>query len=420
MIAEDPVKIVQVVTFDEDAGLRTVEVPKHLNLMKTLHVTDLNDERLTLQVYDEVEACYIGKPRQHLNHKEEKEALGNFTQMFESHKLFSSRNAAHEELIFLPGATIAHDELPPKLRSYCPANYRIQTFRYIEKNSHLVSESQSGEMILQDPEIQKDYKDGDIVMKEEDLIPDGLDHVKRRVKRRAPTCRTFGQSGEMVDTGCLWVGLSCNKARGCPATHVFYKCRPSDGPRWVENILLCSTYNNSRCQIHVTHTRVVCEQCCISDDCGPSMQKCKPDETQVDSSTRKLKLTLRLGDFATYENMPASIAIFYKGTWCSTNMLPTSLPHTGSRRKQTIYVDTRASLGMCWYMDLSGGDPESMRIQLVLPENSPIAVSKATVHQEGNTQRCWTIKWKNNKYNQQNGQWIYGDSLYYDDDCETY
>ena len=165
VIHEEPVKIVQVVTFDESAGLRIVEVPKHLNLMKTLHITSLNDDRLTLQVYEEVETCYIGKPHHHLNAKEEKEALGNFTATNSPfNKMFSSSQAVRDEYIFLPGAYLTHSELPPKLREYCPTHYKIQTFRYVSMDSQVVTVSESGEMIVQDPDIQRDYKDGDYII----------------------------------------------------------------------------------------------------------------------------------------------------------------------------------------------------------------------------------------------------------------
>ena len=50
VIAEEPVRLVQEVTFDNTQGLRIVDVPKHRHLMKTRHVTDLLDGRLSLQV----------------------------------------------------------------------------------------------------------------------------------------------------------------------------------------------------------------------------------------------------------------------------------------------------------------------------------------------------------------------------------
>merc|ERR1711934_1181873 len=77
VIFEAPERVVQVVTYDNDRGLKFVDVPKHRHLMKTRHVTDLEDDRLTLQVYEEAKTCMVGKPRYHLKPKLEKAALCN-------------------------------------------------------------------------------------------------------------------------------------------------------------------------------------------------------------------------------------------------------------------------------------------------------------------------------------------------------
>merc|ERR1712061_538710 len=73
VIFEAPERVVQVVTYDNERGLKFVDVPKHRDLMKTRHVTDIQDARLTLQVYEEAKTCMVGKPRFHLKPKQEKE-----------------------------------------------------------------------------------------------------------------------------------------------------------------------------------------------------------------------------------------------------------------------------------------------------------------------------------------------------------
>lgn len=422
LIAEVPVKIVQVVTFDEDAGLRFVEVPKHRHLMKTLHVTDLNDDRLTLQVVEEMEACFIGKPRHHLGNKEEKEALGNFTQQFDSHKVFSSNQAVHEELIFLAGAHIANSELPLKLQQFCPDHYRIQTFRYINRASQVVSVSQSGDMIIQDPEIQKDYKSGDFLRTEEDIRPEGLLSVSHRVKRTArfKGCLAVDSSGELITSGCYFVPLQC-RGNGCPGSHVFYTCSNNTTPeqagyKGCVYILLCSTMTSNRCAIHSEATATRCEQCCISDDCGSRMPKCSESIGGTDYSTRKLTMKINLKkelDRNEYENSGAHISLTYKGRTCSTGVLPTALPSI----KQTIKVERMDVLGECWGHDVSGGDEDTMKIKLKLPINSPISASKVIVIDQDNPFRCWTARWKDDNNNQQNDKWINGTNLYFDDDC---
>merc|ERR1712107_364156 len=103
VIFEAPEKVVQVVTYDNAAGLKFVDVPKHRDLMKTRHVTDMKDDRLSLQVMEEVKTCMVGKPRQHLPPKMERQLLS-------------------------------------KLRPHCPLDYKVQTFRWINKDEQVVSE----------------------------------------------------------------------------------------------------------------------------------------------------------------------------------------------------------------------------------------------------------------------------------------
>merc|ERR1712226_477060 len=93
VIFEAPEKVVQVVTYDNERGLKFVDVPKHRDLMKTRHVTDIQDARLTLQVYEEAKTCMVGKPRFHLKPKQEKEVLCSFNEEFNSTHMFSSENS---------------------------------------------------------------------------------------------------------------------------------------------------------------------------------------------------------------------------------------------------------------------------------------------------------------------------------------
>ena len=69
VIFEAPERVVQVVTYDNERGLKFVDVPAYNNFMKTRHVTDLEENRLTLQVFEEAKTCMIGKPRFHLKPK---------------------------------------------------------------------------------------------------------------------------------------------------------------------------------------------------------------------------------------------------------------------------------------------------------------------------------------------------------------
>merc|ERR1712012_726463 len=125
VIFEAPEKVVQVVTYDNAAGLKFVDVPKHRDLMKTRHVTDMKDDRLSLQVMEEVKTCMVGKPRQHLPPKMERQLLCGFTEEFNTQHMFASPSATHQNLMFLPMAVVTHDQLPTKLRPHCPSDYKV-------------------------------------------------------------------------------------------------------------------------------------------------------------------------------------------------------------------------------------------------------------------------------------------------------
>merc|ERR1712107_490891 len=126
VIFEAPEKVVQVVTYDNAAGLKFVDVPKHRDLMKTRHVTDMKDDRLSLQVMEEVKTCMVGKPRQHLPPKMERQLLCGFTEEFNTQHMFASPSATHQNLMFLPMAVVTHDQLPTKLRPHCPSDSRFR------------------------------------------------------------------------------------------------------------------------------------------------------------------------------------------------------------------------------------------------------------------------------------------------------
>ena len=114
VIFEAPENVVQVVTYDNAAGLKFVDVPKHRDLMKTHHVTDMEDDRLSLQVMEEVKTCMVGKPRQHLPPKMERQLLCGFTEEFNTQHMFASPSATHQNLMFLPMAVVTHDQLPTR------------------------------------------------------------------------------------------------------------------------------------------------------------------------------------------------------------------------------------------------------------------------------------------------------------------
>merc|ERR1712228_232001 len=273
--------------------------------------TDVQDERITLQVFEEVKTCMIGKPKFHLKPKQEKEVLCNFTKEFSSKHMFSSENARHENLRFLPTAVITHNELPIKLQPHCPSDYKVQTFKYINMDEQVVAQKPNGEMIIQDPEIQRDYKNGDFLELDEERLPEGLnnitrvkrseDHYQRCLRVRDDT--TLHPSNALEETGCFWVRFACRTAKGCPGSHVFYSCKhKKDHPRasrWgCEYILLCATMTqDSVCALHVQATDMVCDQCCISDNCGTHMPRCSGEGPTVDVSTRKLTMRVNIRKF---------------------------------------------------------------------------------------------------------------------------
>ena len=74
-------------------------------------------------------------------------------------------------------------------------------------------------------------------------------------------------------------------------------------------------------------------------------------------------------------------------------------------------------LGTCWGLDVSGGDPNRMKIKLKLPNDSPISVTKVMVIDAVKNDRCWTARWKDDNYNKQNNQWIEGTDLDFDPFC---
>merc|ERR1712130_7476 len=191
-------------------------------------------------------------------------------------------------------------------------------------------------------------------------------------------------------------------------------------------ILLCATLNNNRCAMHSEATDVVCEQCCISDDCGHKMPKCSASEggRSVDVSTRKLTLKVNIrkfnpnvGDYPEVNGhrQTAHISLEYKNRVCSTSVLPTDIPNTsltGSNR-HTVRLNTQGVLGDCWNEDISSGT-EKMVMKLKLPPNSPIAVSKVQVIDESNHSRCWTSYWRDSdsNYNKQTNEWVTGKAMF--------
>jgi len=429
VIFEAPEKVVQVVTYDNDQGLKFVDVPKHRHLMKTRHVTDMEDDRLTLQVYEEAKTCMVGKPRFHMKPKQEKEVLCSFDKEFNSTHMFSSENSKHENLRFLPTALITHNELPIKLQSHCPSDYIVQTFKYVNVDEQLVAQKPDGEMIIQDLDIQRDYNDGDFLEMDQERFPEGLNNITRR--KRGPRCLRISDDGQLGGTNCMWVHVRCDKGAGCPATHVYYTCSNNlnvNGQTIVgcEYILLCSTLDNNRCAVHSESTAVRCEQCCISDYCGDHMPKCSLSEggVAVDVTTRKLTLKVNIikfkadrGDYPEVNGLrqTAHIKLSYKGKECITSVLPTDIPilNLNNPPPVTVFLDTQGALGECWNENVSTGQ-EKMIMDLKLPPNSPIAVNKVQVIDENNKQRCWNSYWRNqdSNYNKQNNQWVRGKAIF--------
>ena len=428
VIAEEPVRLVQEVTFDNTQGLRIVDVPKHRHLMKTRHVTDLLDGRLSLQVVEELEVCYIGKPWHHLNPNLEKEALGNFTQQFNEIHLFSSKQAVHKRFIFLPGAHITHDELPAKLRPFCNSTFRVQTFRYIEEKETKYTET--GDVLVRDPEIKANYKNGDFIMTEDDNLPDGLNISHgQRFKRQSPDyngCLNMDAHGQLHRSpSCPWVRTEC---KGCKLDHIYQLCVPNTGSvyRGCEYIILCPTVGQGgeRCILHLESQVFRCDKCCAVDDCGDRMRQCSSAITSEDTTTRKLFMRMNIKkedntESSVYASVPATLRITYKGKKCTTNALASSLPT--ATRTHTVRLENRSGLGTCWnQVDISSGQ-DDMKIELLLPMNSPISVSKVVVVDAKDPFRCWTAKWRKELNNQQTGQYVTGENNPgFDDECDNY
>jgi len=337
---------------------------------------------------------------------------------------------------------ITHNELPVKLQPHCPSDYIVQTFKYINVDEQVIAQKEDGEMVVQDPEIQRDYKNGDFLEMDEERFPEGLNNITRL--KRGPRCLRLQDNGQLAESGCMWVSFMCERSQGCPATHVYYTCRnnPRANGRRIrgrEYILLCSTLNNDRCAVHSEATDLRCEQCCISDNCGPRMRKCSSSDggQSVDVSTRKLRLKVNIvkfdrhrGDYpkrvvtlgsrpgeTRIETEPAQILLKYKNMICVTSALPTDIPDTsyGRPKRHTLRLDTQGVLGGCWNdIDISSGS-EKMEMYLKLPRNSPVAVSKVRVIDESNNSRCWTSYWRDDpdqNYNQQTNQWVAGKAFY--------
>ena len=90
-------------------------------------------------------------------------------------------------------------------------------------------------------------------------------------------CLRLRDNGQLAEAPCAWASYpSCKRSHGCPASHVYYTCKSnSRGTRGDdEYLLLCATVNNNRCAVHSEATDFICEQCCISDDCGSRMRRC--------------------------------------------------------------------------------------------------------------------------------------------------
>eukprot|EP00092_Neocalanus_flemingeri_P020586 GFUD01022303.1.p1 GENE.GFUD01022303.1~~GFUD01022303.1.p1 ORF type:complete len:448 (-),score=75.38 GFUD01022303.1:384-1727(-) len=419
-INHEQVNIVQVVTFDEEAGLRFVEVPKHMDLMKTLHVSSLQDGRLSLQVVEEMEACFIGKPMQQLNSKDEKEALGNFTQQFNKDNLFSTRQAVHKDYVFHLGAHITHSEIPPKLQPYCPSTYRVQAFKYLENKNPNSSKT----VLIRDPDIQREYKNGDYLMTGEDFLPDGLNNVSHRVKRNTG-CLALDNDGRLVDSGCLFHAVDCPENSPCSAQFIYQICaRRTNGYSGCEFVLLCSTISGAQCIVHTTSSEYRCRPCCANVNCGDKLPQCSENVIGEDTTTRTLYMKMKMKKELTaveYETNGAQIKIKYKGAVCETAAIPTAMSCIidDPLCKRKMMFDTRAVLNNCWNLNIADDastDPEDMIIQVKLPVSSPISISKVIVIDDKNRSRVWSAKWRDSNNNRQNNVWITGTGLDFDDD----
>ena len=126
---------------------------------------------------------------------------------------------------------------------------------------------------------------------------------------------------------------------------------------------------------------------------------------------------MKLGYRGEYQAGGAHIALRYQGRQCATSIIPTALPKP-DETTHSLILDTPGVLATCWGFDISRGE-DMMEIHLMLPQNSPIAVSRVVVYDSRNATRCWTARWRSRdgNYNKQNNQWVAGSRLKFDDDC---
>merc|ERR1712241_747174 len=127
------------------------------------------------------------------------------------------------------GALITHSELPTKLQPHCPSDYKVQTFKYVNMDEQVVAQTSDGGMIIQDAEIQRDYKNGDFLERDEERLPEGLNNITRLKRSAAQRCLRLRDNGQLEGSGCLTVSFACLKTTGCPGSHVYYSCRSNTG-----------------------------------------------------------------------------------------------------------------------------------------------------------------------------------------------
>ena len=122
-----------------------------------------------------------------------------------------------------------------------------------------------------------------------------------------------------------------------------------------------------------------------------------------------VKFNHNIGDYPVVNGrrQTAHITLKYKNKRCMTSVLPTDIPR--STFTTTMQLNSQGALGDCWNMDVSSGE-DKMVMELKLPANSPIAVSKVKVFDQSNTARCWTSYWRNkdSNYKKQTNQWVVG------------
>ena len=142
-------------------------------------------------------------------------------------------------------------------------------------------------------------------------------------------------------------------------------------------------------------------------------------ELEIEIKRDKMK---RENDNDDYGDVGASIKLEYKGQSCETGILPTSIPKLSSasqprRLSQTIHLESMGALGNCWAgLDLSG-NVEDMKIDLKIPLDSPISVSRVTVKDSKNPNQCWWARWRGSNNNKQENRFVTGTSNDFDDDC---